>query len=95
MKNTEINLDLEFLIKQMGDELRSGKPLTGAGGILTPLIKKVIESSLEGEMDAHLQKTNNQQIQISIPTLNHILNPNRQLEATTDKRPTKRKAGNS
>lgn len=57
MKNTEINLDLEALIKQMGDELRSGKPLTGAGGVFTPLIKKVIESSLEGEMDAHLQKT--------------------------------------
>ena len=54
MKNTERNLDLEVLIKQMGDELRSGKPLTGSGGIFTPLIKKVIESSLEGEMDAHL-----------------------------------------
>lgn len=56
MKNTEINLNMEALIKQMGDELRSGKPLTGAGGIFTPLIKKVIESSLEGEMDAHLEQ---------------------------------------
>lgn len=56
MKSTESNLDLEVLIKQMGDELRSGKPLTGSGGIFTPLIKKVIESSLEGEMDAHLDQ---------------------------------------
>jgi|SRR5690554_2571226 len=56
MKNKEINLDLEALIKQMGDELRSGKPLTGTGGVFTPLIKKVIESSLEGEMDAHLKQ---------------------------------------
>lgn len=56
MKNTEITLNMEALIKQMGDELRSGKPLTGAGGIFTPLIKKVIESSLEGEMDAHLEQ---------------------------------------
>lgn len=54
MKSTENNLDIEALIKQMGDELRSGKPLTGLGGVFTPLIKKVIESSLEGEMDAHL-----------------------------------------
>nr|WP_051285327.1 transposase [Aequorivita capsosiphonis] len=56
MKNTESNLDMEALIKQMGEELRSGKPLTGTGGVFTPLIKKVIESSLEGEMDAHLKE---------------------------------------
>src|SRR5690554_6153049 len=56
MKSTEINLDIEVLIKQMGKELRSGKPLTGTGGIFTPRIKKVIESSLEGEMDAHLEQ---------------------------------------
>lgn len=47
---------MDALIKQMGVELRSGKSFTGAGGIFTPLIKKVIESSLEGEMDAHLEQ---------------------------------------
>src|SRR5690554_5284250 len=56
MKNKEINLDMEALIKQMGEELRSGKPLTGTGGVFTPLIKQVIQASLEGEMDAHLQQ---------------------------------------
>lgn len=56
MKNTESKLDMEALIKQMGKELRSGKPLTGTGGVFTPLIKQVIQASLEGEMDAHLQQ---------------------------------------
>ena len=56
MKNTESKIDMETLIKQMGEELRSGKPLTGTGGVFTPLIKQVIESSLEGEMDAHLKE---------------------------------------
>ncbi len=59
MKSTESNLDMEALIKQMGEELRSGKPLTGTGGVFTPLIKKVIESSLDGEMDAHLKQEDN------------------------------------
>lgn len=35
--------------------LRNGEPLTGEGGILTPLIKQIIEASLEGEMDAHME----------------------------------------
>lgn len=34
--------------------IRLGKPLTGKGGALTPLIKKLLESSLEGEMAHHL-----------------------------------------
>ena len=34
--------------------LREGKPLTGKGGVLTPLIKKIIEASLEGEMSNYL-----------------------------------------
>lgn len=59
MKSTESNLDMEALIKQMGEELRSGKPLTGTGGVFTPLIKQVIESSLEGELEAHLKQEGN------------------------------------
>jgi len=34
--------------------LKSGQPLTGKDGILTPLIKELLESALEGEMDSHL-----------------------------------------
>ena len=36
------------------DQLRSGKPLEGKDGVLAPLIKRLVEASLNGEMDAHL-----------------------------------------
>ena len=34
--------------------IRSGKPITGKDGVLTPLIKNLTESALEGELDSHL-----------------------------------------
>lgn len=40
--------------KEALERLKSGQSLTGRGGILTPLIKELLEASLEGEMDAHL-----------------------------------------
>ena len=36
-------------------KLKSGESLTGEDGILTPLIKKIIEASLEAEMDQHME----------------------------------------
>src|ERR1051325_10510653 len=36
--------------------LQQGKPLAGKEGILTPLIKRLVEASLEGELDAHLKE---------------------------------------
>lgn len=38
-------------------QIKSGQPLTGKGGILTPLLKELLESALEGEMDAHLEES--------------------------------------
>jgi transposase-like protein len=38
--------------------LKSGESLTGKEGILTPLIKQIIEASLEGELEAHLTDPN-------------------------------------
>jgi len=35
-------------------KLQSGQSLTGKGGVLTPLIKQLIEASLEGEIEHHL-----------------------------------------
>lgn len=35
-------------------QLKSGQSLTGKDGVLTPLIKKILEAALEGEMEAHL-----------------------------------------
>ncbi len=49
------DFDFEAFVKQAGEELRSGKPLVGAEGVFTPLLKRVIEASLEGELDEHLQ----------------------------------------
>lgn len=49
--------DFEAFVKQAGEQLRSGKSLTGADGVFTPLLKKVLEASLEGELDDHLNDT--------------------------------------
>ena len=49
-------LNLQDYIKELGEGLRKGKGLTGDGGVLTPLIKEVIEASLEGELDHHLKQ---------------------------------------
>src|SRR5436190_22741505 len=37
--------------------LKSGESLTGKDGILTALIKQIIEASLDGEIDAHLSES--------------------------------------
>jgi transposase-like protein len=38
------------------EQLRTGKPLEGKNGVLAPLIKRLVEASLAGEMDAHLEQ---------------------------------------
>ena len=48
-----------FLIMKMLQRLKfylliKMQPLTGKGGILTPLLKALLESALEGELEAHL-----------------------------------------
>ena len=49
--------ELEDLFSEALDKLKSSKRLEGADGALTPLIKRLIEASLEGEMDAHLTRS--------------------------------------
>lgn len=44
----------EELLSEALSALNSGKPLEGKDGALTPLIKHLLEASMEGEMDAHL-----------------------------------------
>jgi putative transposase len=39
------------------EKIKAGQPLTGKGGILTPLLKELLESALEGELDAHLMES--------------------------------------
>jgi transposase-like protein len=52
--------DFDAFIKEAGEQLRSGKPLVGAEGVFTPLLKKVLEASLEGEIDNHLIESKKQ-----------------------------------
>ena len=54
MENTKHNNQLDGLVKELSKQLTQGKPLTGQDGVFTPLLKRVIEASLQGEMDAHL-----------------------------------------
>ena len=57
MSNIKSNLD-QFNFNQFQQEaiarLKSGQPLTGKDGVMTPLIKQILEAALEGEMESHL-----------------------------------------
>ena len=57
MKEDKEEFDFKAFAKQAGDTLCSGKPLTGKDGVFTPLLKMIIESALEGELDDHLSET--------------------------------------
>lgn len=48
------NFNFSEFQKEAIDKLKSGQSLTGKDGILTPLIKEILEAALEGEMDSHL-----------------------------------------
>lgn len=54
-KNMDLsNFDYNEFKTEALEKIKSGQPLTGKGGILTPLLKELLESALEGELDAHL-----------------------------------------
>jgi len=63
MKNAKINLDqFDFtqFQKEAIERLKSGQPLGGADGIMTPLIKQILEAALEGEMESHIDDCKDQ-----------------------------------
>ena len=43
--------EIEFGFDEILDEFRSGKKLTGKGGLLAPLIKQLTEAALEAEVE--------------------------------------------
>ena len=57
MENKEPKFDFEEFARRAAEDLKSGKPMVGVGGVFTPLLKRIIEASLEGELDAHLKST--------------------------------------
>jgi putative transposase len=44
------SFDYKIFEEEALNQLKSGKPLEGADGILAPLIKRLVEASLEGEL---------------------------------------------
>ena len=50
------DFDFNEFQKEAIGKLKAGQSLTGKDGILTPLVKQLIEASLEGELDAHLNE---------------------------------------
>jgi transposase-like protein len=48
------NFDFNEFKTEALTQLKSGQSLTGKGGILTPLIKELLEAALDGEMDTHM-----------------------------------------
>ncbi len=47
---------IEFDFDEILQEFRSGKKLTGKGGLLAPLIKQLTEAALEAEIESHIAK---------------------------------------
>ena len=50
MTNEEIDYKLA------AEQLRTGKPLFGKDGALAPMLERILNAALEGEMDAHLSE---------------------------------------
>jgi len=48
--------DYEAFEKEAMRQLLLGKPLSGSEGILTPLVKRLMEATLRGELSAHLDE---------------------------------------
>lgn len=53
----EKKFDFEEFARQAGQQLGEGKPFTGKDGVFTPLLKRILEASLEGELDEHLEES--------------------------------------
>jgi len=65
MNDKQVNL-ANFNFKEFQEEaiakLKSGQALTGKDGVMTPLIKQILEAALEGEMSAHFSDCQSQGI---------------------------------
>jgi transposase-like protein len=57
MSNNKIDFN-DFNFEDFKEEaltkIKSGQSLTGKDGVLTPLIKQLLEAALEGKMESHL-----------------------------------------
>jgi len=53
------DFDFESFRKEVVDGLKAGRPFLGKDGTVTPLLKRILEASLDGEIEAHLAETKN------------------------------------
>ena len=51
------NFNFEDFEKEAVQRLLSGEELTGKDGVITPLVKKILERALEAELDQHLDES--------------------------------------
>lgn len=51
-----ISFDFEAFRKEAAKKMKAGQSLTGESGILTPLIKQIVEASLEAEIEQHIEE---------------------------------------
>lgn len=49
--------DFEDFSQKAVEGIKQGKPLTGTDGVFTPLLKMILEASLQGEMQSHIEQT--------------------------------------
>lgn len=56
-ENEERNREFTKLFEEALVSLKTGKKLEGRDGAMTPLIKRLLEATMEGEMDAHLDES--------------------------------------
>ncbi len=61
MKDKKEKFDFESFAKEASDRIKRGDAMVGLDGVFTPLIKRIVEASLEGELDAHLAQTRKQE----------------------------------
>ena len=48
--------ELKIDYKKAAHQLRSGESLFGKDGALAPMLERILNAALEGEMDAHLSR---------------------------------------
>lgn len=53
-KKVQSEFDFATFQSQLISDIKSGKPLMGIEGVLTPLIKQCLEAALEGEITSHM-----------------------------------------
>ena len=46
------NKEIDY--KRAAEQLRNGEPLFGKEGALAPMLERILNAALEGEIDAHL-----------------------------------------